>query len=286
MNRDLRLSLAVVPAAIVAAMASLGAQLETMRIRGQVLVEGAGPLAAARVTTDAIRGPNASQFVGQRTFTVRAGRDGEWSMLGVTRGLWILEVSAVDHAPHVIVVPIAMMLKPALAPWDTSLALLPMRIVAPGASARAGPLRSIVEAIEKGAAGDRAGAREALLRLEDTALSPEALCAAGDAALLVRQPVLARKFFELAATARPDWYRPHLGIASASLMNFDFDRAMKAFGPARSMTANNRLERMISGAIRDLQQIRTIGGTFVMDDVTRAGRDSGRCCGRVLLERK
>jgi hypothetical protein len=182
-------------------------------------------------------------------------------MLGVTRGLWILEVTAAEYAPHVIVVPIAMMVRPEMTPWDTSLALQPMRAIAATDTARtARPLRHVLEAIEKSALGDRTAAREALLRLEDLALTPEALCAAGDVALLVRQPVLARKLFELAAVARPGWYRPHLGIASASLMNFDFDRAMKAYGPARAMTTNNRLERMISGAIRDLQQIRTIGG--------------------------
>ena len=49
-----------------------------------------------------------------------------------------------------------------------------------------------------------------------------------------------------------------LGIASASMMTFDIDRAVKAFAAARSNSANQTLQRMLSATIRDLQQIRHI----------------------------
>ena len=248
-------------AVLVASSLTLPAQepgMPTLRIRGQILVDGGAPLANAQIRTDAIRGPLGAQFVGQKHFTVRTGRNGEWSLLGITRGLWILEVSALDHLPHVVVVPIAWMLRPEPAAWDTSLALLPESGVASASAGAAA--RQVVEAAARALAGDRFGALEMLRRLEEAELGTEALSAAGDAALLIREPVLGRAFFEKAAALGATSSRAQLGIASASMMMLDFDRAMKAYAAARSATANKRLERMLSGTIRDLQQIRTIGG--------------------------
>jgi hypothetical protein len=148
------------------------------------------------------------------------------------------------------------MLRPEPVPWETSLALLPLSTVSPGSDA-ASPTRLIVEAAQLASGGDKAGARQLLVKLSEARLDAAALCAAGDIALLLREPVMARRFFELAATANDKWYRPQLGIASASLMNFDFDPAMKAFAAARAATTNKKLERMLSGVIKDLQQIRT-----------------------------
>ena len=228
---------------------------ETLRIRGDILVEGGGPLQGAQIKTDAIRGATMSQFAAQREFRTRTGRNGDWSLLGVTRGLWILEITAPDHAPHVVVVPIYLMLRPEPIPWETSLALLPLSRVSPGTDP-ASPTRLILNAAEELAAGRTVAARESLLRLSEASLDAAALCAAGDLALLLRDPKLARRFFELAATADSKWYRPQLGIASASIMSFDFDAAMKAYAAARAATSNKKLERMLSATIKDLQQIR------------------------------
>lgn len=232
---------------------------DTMRIRGEILVEGGGALAGARIKTDAIRGAAMSQFAAHKEFTTRTGRNGDWSLLGLTRGLWILEISALDHLPHVVVVPIAMMLQPEPIPWDTSLALLPAKAIAPAAAEATAPARVIIEAAASALSGDKNAARQALLRLVESSLDASALCAAGDVALLLREPAMARRFFELAAAANEKWYRPQLGIASASMMAFDFDRAIKGYAAARANSDNKRLERMLSAAIRDLQQIRTIG---------------------------
>jgi hypothetical protein len=40
------------------------------------------------------------------------------------------------------------------------------------------------------------------------------------------------------------------------MLTFDVDRAMKAYAAARTNTNNKKLEVMLSGAIKDLQQIR------------------------------
>lgn len=229
---------------------------ETMRLRGEILAEGGGPLAGARIRTDALRGPSASQFAGQKEFTARTGRNGDWSLLGVTRGLWILEVSALDYLPHVVVVPIAMMIAPDPIPWETSLALQAESAIVPPGAATNAPARLVVLAAERVLAGDKLAARQALHQLAESYLDAAALCAAGDVGLLLREAGMARRFFELAASANAKWYRPQLGIASAAMMAFDIDRAAKGYAAARSLTDNEKLQRMLSAAIRDLQQIR------------------------------
>jgi hypothetical protein len=147
------------------------------------------------------------------------------------------------------------MLKPEPVPWETSLALLPIVAIAPPDMPKDAPERFILQAIDQ-VQSDKKAARQSLQKLTGASLNAGGLVAAGDVALLLREAGMARRFFELAATAEPKWYRPQLGIASAAMMAFDVDRAMKAYGAARTNTNNQKLEVMLSNAIKDLQQIR------------------------------
>jgi hypothetical protein len=228
---------------------------DTLRVSGQVLVEGGGPIAGASLRTDALRGAMSAPFGGQREFTAKSTETGDWALLGITRGLWILEVSAPQYLPHVVVVPISMMLKPEPVPWETSLALLPIVAIAPPDMPKDAPERFILQAIDQ-VQSDKKAARQSLQKLTGASLNAGGLVAAGDVALLLREAGMARRFFELAATAEPKWYRPQLGIASAAMMTFDVDRAMKAYAAARANTNNQKLEVMLSNTIKDLQQIR------------------------------
>ncbi|HYN06959.1 MAG TPA: hypothetical protein VES67_06190 [Vicinamibacterales bacterium] len=239
----------------VGAFASARQGGDTIRVSGQVLVEGGGPIAGASLRTDALRGAMSAPFGGQREFTARSNESGDWSLLGITRGLWILEVSAPQYLPHVLVVPISMMLKPEPGPWETSLALLPVAAIAPPDMPKDAPERFILQAIDQ-LQSDKKAARQTLQKLTGASLNAGGLVAAGDIALLLREPGMARRFFELAATAEPKWYRPQLGVASAAMMSNDIDRAMKAYAAARDNTNNKKLEVMLSNTIKDLQQIR------------------------------
>jgi hypothetical protein len=247
----------IVAACLAGATAAIARQdAETLRVGGQVIVEGGGPIAGARIRTDALRGALARPFGGQREFRATANEGGEWSLIGITRGLWVLEVSARDHLPHAVVVPISMMLKPEPVAWETSLALLPVVAIVPPDAPKNAPEHLIVDAAEKAAGSDLRAARQSLQKLTGASLTAGGLVSAGDIALLVRDAGMARRFFELAAGAEPKWYRPQLGIASAAMLTFDVDRAMKAYAAARTNTNNKKLEVMLSGAIKDLQQIR------------------------------
>ncbi|HYN05963.1 MAG TPA: hypothetical protein VES67_01110 [Vicinamibacterales bacterium] len=233
---------------------------ETLRLRGDVTIEGGGPLAGARIRTDALRGPNAAQIVAQKIFTARTGKNGDWSLLGVTRGLWILEAVAPDHFPHVVVVPIYMMTKPETRPWETSLALLPVTAMGPvEGAAMNSPQRMLLDAASRVQSGDRRANQEALRKLAEAPLESISWCVAGDIALLMREPDVAQRFFEQAAKATPAWYRPQLGLASAAMMRFDLDGALKGYAEARSRTKTEKLVRMLSAAIREIQQILRIG---------------------------
>jgi hypothetical protein len=246
----------VVAACVAGSVVALGQDADTLRVSGQVLVEGGGPVAGARIRTDALRGALARPFGGQREFRATANEAGEWSVIGLTRGLWVLEVSAPNHLPHAVIVPISMMLKPEPVPWETSLALLPVVAILPPDAPKNAPEHLIIEGAEKAVGGDLRAARQSLQKLAGASLNAGGLVSAGDIAVLVRDAAMARRFFELAATAEPKWYRPQLGIASAAMLTFDVDRAMKAYAAARTNTNNKKLEVMLSGAIKDLQQIR------------------------------
>lgn len=234
-------------------------QGDTLRVKGLVRIEGGGPLSGARIKTDALRGPGGNQFAGQRVFNIRTNRNGEWSVLGLTRGLWVFEISAPDHWPHVVVVPIYMMLQPEPLPWETNFMLMPRDMVKPGGPDPQMAVRHLQEAADAAVSGDRGRARQALTQLVELSLDAAGLCAAGDIALFMREPLIARRFFDAAAAADSRSFRPQLGIASASMMLLDFDRAIKGYDVARSGTDNQSLQRMLSSAVRELQQIRTIG---------------------------
>jgi hypothetical protein len=232
-------------------------QVDTIRIRGQVLAEGGGPIQNATIRTDATRGALAQQFTGQKEFTERTNKNGEWSLLGITRGLWIFEVTAPSHMPHVVVVPVSMMLRPDLRPFETSFALLPVTAVLPADAPSTAPARRVLEVADLIAVGDKSGARQALQRLSE-GLDVNGLCAAGDLALVLRESLTARRLFELAAAADAKSYRAQLGLASAAMLNFDLDLAVKAYAATRTNSTNKRLQQTMSSAIRELQQIVTI----------------------------
>ena len=120
----MRLQTGLVVAACLAAVSAFAAAPQdatTLRVGGTVIVEGGAPIAGARIRTDALRGEMARPFGGQREFRATANQAGEWSLIGLTRGLWVLEVSAPDFLPHVVIVPISMMLKPEPVVWETTL---------------------------------------------------------------------------------------------------------------------------------------------------------------------
>lgn len=251
MRTRMRLVEAIVVVLCVLA-ADVGARqgASTIRLRGRVLAEAGSPIQGAVIRTDAVAGIRGSQFVGQRQFTVKSDKRGQWSLLGITRGLWIFEATAEGYLPHVVAIPVAMM-------QATTLAMLPWRLsVALQSDAEVGTIAGALGNVAKTmAAGQRDEAGAMLRRVPLEGLSPEALCALGDASLLLRDYARAREVFTRAAQARPDWYRPYLGVGSAAMLHGDYDAAAKAYWQVRETAKDSELQQMMSAAIADLNLI-------------------------------
>lgn len=112
--------------ASVAAAAPAPAQGPTaLRVRGSVTTEDGTAIERARVRTEAIAGVGGGQFVGQREFQAATDKKGQWGLLGITRGVWIFEVTADHHLPHVVAIPVAMTQAPVMPamPWRLALTL-------------------------------------------------------------------------------------------------------------------------------------------------------------------
>jgi len=116
----------------------------------------------------------------------------------------------------------------------------------------AGDLARVVDLIEQKRQSEATAALERI-QLEDA--TPETLCAAGDISLLLRDYAGAFGLFNRAVEARPDWYRPHLGVASASILMLDYETAAKAYWEARSLAPRGDLEQAMSAAIEELGHI-------------------------------
>ena len=106
---------------------------------------------------------------------------------GSRAGSGCLEITARDHLPHVLVVPIYLMLQPEPVPWDTSLSLQPVTAVHPEPEPPPDQPAccSTPPTWRPQASGCRR--KESLLKLGESSLDARALCAAGDIALLIRE---------------------------------------------------------------------------------------------------
>ena len=224
----------------------------TIRLRGEVRDESGQPVASARVQAEATAGLNGGQFAGQRLIGVDANKKGECAIIGLQRGIWLFKASSADHLPHVVGLSVFAMQATAspTAPWPVSLQIRPRSALpkdAPG-------LQDLLVAADHAAAGKKADAFNALSRVARPDLSPDIACAAGDIALFFNEPAIARQFFDRVVAAKPEWFRGHLGIASAALVQTDYENAGRAFAKARDL-APNELKQALSATVGELQKI-------------------------------
>ena len=231
------------------ALAGLTAQGQTaLRVKGVAGAVGAAGVPAA-IELEALHGYRGLEFVGQKTFKTRASDKGQWSVLGVTSGVWMFAAHAPGRLPQVLLLPIQFTQKnPASAtggqiPWEVAFELM---------SADAGsPLdRAATAAL----ASDRRGAEAALASLAETGTALE-LTAGGEIALYMRASGLARALFQRAVALAPAQGRAHLGLASAAMMDGAWDDAAKRLWTAREQGVGERLQRALGAAITELQRI-------------------------------
>ena len=252
MSTFVRVLVGVAATCLVASHAS--AQQPVSRMRGRVIDDRGERLQDAEVRAEAFFGSAAGTFAGQRTFSTRTNAKGEWSIIGISPGIWLFEVLAPGQSPEIVVLPIRLLTPSGpnaggmLFTWE--LILKPM--VSPP-DERHG--RVLVEATAAARAGQGAAAAARLGQVPEDA-DADYLAAAGRVAVLARQPDLAHTLFVRSLERDPSSYRAALGVASMFLLRRDFDSASRAFDAARSRTHDKDEQRFLSAAIGDLATIR------------------------------
>lgn len=242
----IRLGVATVVSAVLLTGGSLHAQ-SALRLRGTASEGGAG--VAATVTAEAVHGFRGGQFVGQKAFSVRAGRDGRWTVLGITAGAWVFAAHSPSHFPQVVVLPVqfAEMNRASAiggqTPWEVAFDLVP-RTAHPA-------LASVANDV---LAGTRVPLSERLAPLFETG-APDALVVAGELALYARDTAVARALFEQALVDAPGMARAHLGLASAAFIDGSWDVATKAFWTARDKGLPPAMTRAVGAAIAEFQKL-------------------------------
>ena len=219
----------------------------TYRLKGTLKDDAGKPVSGARVRAEALIGFRGEQFVGQKEFDTTTNANGEWTILGLTSGLWVFEATAAETAPQVIVLPINFTnRKPQSASGGAFSWTLPMTVrrtthAQLNAAAAAAMARRTDEAVV--AVGMLASEKDA-----------DMLCAGGEIALLVRQHGLARALFEQIVKQDAKNGCGTRGLASAALMQNDLDLASRMMWSAIELLPRDQ-RAAYGAAVKDLQQI-------------------------------
>ena len=202
---------------------------------------------------EALYGAAAGTFAGQRTFATTTNAKGEWSILGITPGIWLFAVHADGYLPEAVVLPNRLLTASGpnaggqVFAWDL--------VLKPIASPADAQHRALVEAAAAARAGRAADVDALLVRVPEDA-DADYLAGAGRIALVAGRREAARALFMRALERDPSSYRAALGIASTFLLQRDFDSASRGFDAARGRTHDKDEQRFLSAAIGDLATIR------------------------------
>jgi hypothetical protein len=219
----------------------------TYRLKGTVKDNGGKAVAGATVQAEALIGFRGEQFVGQKQFKTTTNEKGEWTILGLTSGIWSFDASAPEAVPQAIVLPINFTnRKPQSAAggsfsWD-----LPMTVRrTTSASLQAAAAAAIARRDDEATAAVGALAGE---------MDADVLCSAGEVALFVRQHGLARAVFDQILKRDAKNACGTRGLASAALMQHDWDLAARMLWNAVELLPRDQ-RAAYGAALKDLQQI-------------------------------
>ncbi|MDP1569182.1 MAG: carboxypeptidase-like regulatory domain-containing protein [Vicinamibacterales bacterium] len=225
-----------------------GAQM-AHRIRGSVNAVSGAAVPDAQVRAEAIAGFRGEQFAGQKHFDATSNAKGEWTMLGLTSGVWVFEASAPGHLPQVFVLTIELVSRKPISAIGSALRWQLPFTLEPAAG------RATLEGAASAAhAGDLTTAVTRIGIATGEASTVEELIAAGELALMTRQNGLAEAVFGQALEKVPQHPRALVGLASAALMQLNWDVASTRFWTARDLVARD-LRPALAAVISDLQQV-------------------------------
>jgi hypothetical protein len=232
--------------AMVLALPVVAASQMTYRLKGVVRDNDGKPVEGARVRGEALIGFRGEQFVGQKEFTNTTNAKGEWNLLGLTSGIWAFEATGPDLIPQVVLLPINFTNRKPSGMGGSFAWELPLWV----RRFKHEGLVTAAKAAEAKQTNDAVAAISSVMAEKD----PEVLCAAGELALLVRQNGLGRAIFEQILKAEPKHPCATLGLASAALMQNNFDLAAKMLWNAVDLVPQPQ-RAALGAAVKDLQQI-------------------------------
>jgi hypothetical protein len=217
------------------------------RLKGSARA-GRTPVVAS-VAAEALAGFRGEQFTGQKSFTIQANDKGEWNLLGLTAGVWLVVASAPDMLPAAVVLPIKFAQRQMQSAQGGQLNWPWAFEMAPGSAHptlhKATPLVVEGRALEA-------------VQILATALLPDASleerCVAGEMALAVKQTGLAQQLFAAVQKADPKHPCGPMGLASAALMMSDWNAASKMLWIARDLAPREQ-RPALAAAINELQQV-------------------------------
>jgi hypothetical protein len=221
------------------------------RMKGKVLTEAGVPL-EAEVRIEAVLGPRGEGYVGQRTFSIRSGAKGEWTLIGFKAGAWMFAVAPAGYLPDAIVLPINVLVPAGSSIAGAAPSWQPVLKAAPLPDGESGGW--LQEGIAAALAGEAPRVSNVMREVPHSA-DAAALAAAGRICLLVRDAGLARTLFDRALELDPKSFRAKLGVASTALMVADFAAAGKAFKAARDLTSDKDERGYLTAAIADLSRM-------------------------------
>lgn len=243
----LRRTLALLVVFVVLVFPAISVAQMTYRLKGTVKDNDGKPVSGARVRAEALTGFRGEQFVGQKEFATRTNDKGEWTILGLTSGVWAFDATGDDVVPQVVVLPINFTNRQPQGVtgnsfrWD-----LPLTV---RRTTHAG-LNAAAAAATEGRVADATSSVGVIAAEPDADL----LCSAGEVALLVRQHGLAGAIFEQILKQDPKHGCATRGRGSAALMQNDFDTAAKMLWGAIDLVPREQ-RAALGAAVKDLQGI-------------------------------
>jgi hypothetical protein len=219
----------------------------TYRLKGTVKDNDGKPVAGARVRAEALIGFRGEQFVGQKEFATKTNDKGEWTILGLTSGIWAFEATGDNVVPQVVLLPINFTSRKPQGitgnsfSWDLPLTARRTTHAGLNAAATAATEGRVADAITS-------------IGIIAAEPDPDLLCSAGEVALLVRQHGLAGAIFEQILKQNAKHGCAMRGRGSAALMQNDFDTAAKMLWAAIDLVSREH-RAALGAAVKDLQGI-------------------------------
>jgi len=219
------------------------------RLKGSIRTTANVPLADATIRADAVTGFRGEPFAGAKEQSATSLPTGEWNITNLEAGLWMFSSRAPGMLPAVIVIPVKFSQRQQVSAVGNSLTWqLPLWAM----PANEHPMLKV--AVDLIAEGKNEEGMQALTVALGTDVPDETRVAAGEMALLVRNPALAKTIFNIVLQKQPKHPRAKLGAAGAALMGLEWEAAGKILWDARDLAPKEQ-RQALAAAIDDLRAI-------------------------------